>query len=581
MSQKRLKKLKKQAVLETRHEVIKENKVFLPKFWDIIKKNWIFLLVISLLGILVYANGLKGDFVSDDYASITQENMIGDFGYMFSKSGMPGNSQYLLTYLTYKLFGYSSPVPYHILSLICFLIFNVVAYVSLVLIIRNELISKLSILLFVVLPIHVEAVTWISGRIYLILGIYILLSLINFIYYLDNGKYKYLAFSALFFILGFLTDRPRPFAVFFLMALYVLYIGWNKVKDKLIKLWWIVGALTLISIIIAWPYIKTRIGIVNSGVNASDSIFYDPFFQYPTSIPKYLQLLWFPFDLTLYHTLYILPNWLNWLILINYLALVIYFYFVDKRYFWALSFIFISIIPSISPVKVSWLVAERYIFLGSLGFCLFLGLLIYEHSSKLKILMPTIFISLMIVYGVRTYLRNIDWLTNHNLWVNTCQVSPNSHNAWNNIGDDYDKLKDYSDAVKGFTQSVLVKPNYADAYHNRANIFFKVGRFDLARESYETALRFNPDLYQTYLSLTQIDLYENKLDLALAHANNAVKLQPSDVQSNYVLGIVAAKIGRVDDAKKIFQSILNVYPTYTPALEALKSVESAIKSQVK
>ena len=180
----------------------------------------------------------------------------------------------------------------------------------------------------------------------------------------------------------------------------------------------------------------------------------------------------------------------------------------------------------------------------------------------------------MVYYGVRTYTRNIDWSTNHNLWVNTCQVSPNSHNAWNNIGDDYDKLKDYDNAVKGFTQSVLVKPNYADAYHNRANIFFKTGRLDLARESYDTALRFTSTLFQTYLSLTQIDLNEGKFDLALAHASKAVEIQPGDPQANFVLGVVLAQGGRVEEAKNIMKQILTIYPDYKMARDALTQLES-------
>jgi len=49
-----------------------------------------------------------------------------------------------------------------------------------------------------------------------------------------------------------------------------------------------------------------------------------------------------------------------------------YFFFKDKRYFFALSFIVAAILPSMAPAKVSWLVAERYAFLASLGFCLFL-----------------------------------------------------------------------------------------------------------------------------------------------------------------------------------------------------------------
>jgi len=272
--------------------------------------------------------------------------------------------------------------------------------------------------------------------------------------------------------------------------------------------------------------------------------------------------------------MYVLPTWLNWLILLNYLALIVYFYFKDKQYFFALSFIFVAIAPSIAPIKVSWLVAERYMFLGSLGFCWFLGLLFNDHRKKLKYLTPTLLFSLLVYYGVRIYSRNIDWSTNHNLWVNTCQVSPNSHNAWNNIGDDYDKLKDYDNAVKGFTQSVLVKPNYADAYHNRANIFFKTGRLDLARESYDTALRFSPTLFQTYLSLTQIDLNEGILDLALAHASKAVEVQPADPQANFVLGIVLAQAGKIEEAKNIMKQILAVYPDYKMARDALTQLES-------
>jgi tetratricopeptide (TPR) repeat protein len=272
--------------------------------------------------------------------------------------------------------------------------------------------------------------------------------------------------------------------------------------------------------------------------------------------------------------MYVLPTWLNWLILINYLALLVYFYLKDKKYFFALVFIFVAIAPSIAPIKVSWLVAERYMFLGSLGFCWFLGLLVNDHWKKLKYLTPTLLLSLLVYYGARTYSRNIDWSTNHNLWVNTCQVSPNSHNAWNNIGDDYDKLKDYENAVKGFSQSVLVKPNYADAYHNRANIFFKTGRLDLARESYDTALRFSPTLFQTYLSLTQIDLNEGKFDLALNHASEAVKIQPNDSQANFVLGIVYAQIGKIEEAKKIMKQILTAYPDYKMARDALTQLEN-------
>jgi len=317
-----------------------------------------------------------------------------------------------------------------------------------------------------------------------------------------------------------------------------------------------------------------RVNIVNGEINGSGSVFYDPFFQYPTAMAKYLQLLFVPTDLTLYHTMYVFPIWLNWAILLSYLSMLIYFYFKNKKYFFALAFIFAAAAPSMAPVKVSWLVAERYMFLGSLGFAIFLGLMILDLSKYFKILPGLLFISLMILSVIRVWTRNIDWQTNHNLWVNTCQVSPNSHNAWNNIGDDYDKLKDYQNAIKGFTQSTIVKPNYADAYHNRANIFYKIGRLDLARESYNTALTFNPSLYQTYMSLIQIDLNERNGEQAMIHSSKLLEANPNDPQSRYVIGVVLAQFGQVDKAKEMFKSILVNYPNYTQARRALLELDA-------
>ena len=81
--------------------------------WGVVKMNWKFLGLICILIFGVYLNSLKGDFVSDDYATITQNPLIGNLGYMFNK----GNSMFLSNYLVFKLFGHGSSLPYHALSL--------------------------------------------------------------------------------------------------------------------------------------------------------------------------------------------------------------------------------------------------------------------------------------------------------------------------------------------------------------------------------------------------------------------------------------------------------------------------------
>jgi len=581
MSQRKLKKIR-QEIKKVEENIVEYEQSFSlrTKIKEIWKSNWLYLIGITLLVIVIYFNGMWGGFVSDDYASITANPYINDFWKMFSY----GNSMSFSTYLVSKLFGITSSVPYHILNLIIFILVCITLFVLMEIIFDNVWLTRLSVLLFAVHPIHVEAVSWISGRVYLLVSWYVLLSLICIIGYTRTRKNKYLWLAFFTFFLAFSTDRPRPFSLILLIMVYVLTMGIKNIRINWKKTSIVGLVLMSLFLIIAWQNIIYRINVVNSGYNASESVFYNPFFQYPTGISKYLQLLYFPIDLTLYHTMYIFPVWLNWMILLTYLTAIVYFYFKNKRYFFALSFILAAILPSIAPVKVSWLVAERYMFLGSFGFCMFMALLIIDISRKYKLLMPIITGLIVVFFGVRTVFRNVDWQTNHNLWVNTCQVSPNSHNAWNNIGDDYDKLAtaaktdiekkyQFDNAIKGFTQSTVIKPNYADAYHNRANIFFKIGRLDLARDSYNTALYYSPSLYQTYLSLTQIDLMESNLQLAYEHASKALQLDPTNPQAAYVLAIVYAQAGNKEQAITILKEILKQTPSFTMAKQALLQLE--------
>lgn len=561
MSQSRIKKIRKQQMLRQAETVLP--KTDLPSIRQILAENWKFLLILCLGTFLLYCNSLQGDFVSDDYASIPNNAQIGNFWVMAK------HTVGFLNWFTYVVFGYGSVVPYHVLSVLIYLMAIVLAYVLVERVFGDRLLSKVSVSLFAVLPVHVEAVSWISGRIYIILAVYILSGLLLFMRLIETKKWIYGLGVVTVFLLSFLTDKPRPVSLVFLILLYLFYVGKKLFAIDYRKVFWYGFAVILVLGMLVYPAIVDRVNTVNFGYRGDGSIFYNPFFQYPTGITKYLQLMWAPFDLTLYHTLYVLPVWLNWLVVGLLVSVLIWGWLKDRRYFFAVMFFLLSLAPSMAPIKVSWLVAERYIFLPSLGFCILLGLIMTDLYKRMKIVTPVLWLGLLVFYAVTTFARNKDWRTNHSLWVATVRVSPNSHNAWNNIGDDYDKLGDYANAIKGFTQSTVYKPNYADAYHNRANIYFKTGNLNLARESYELALKYNPNLMQTYVSLTQIDLNEEKFDLALKHAGKAVDLNPNNFQTRYIKGVVLNEMGKVKEAKQELEICINLNPGFKPAIEIL------------
>ena len=552
MSQKRLKRLRKETEILSGQKV----EIKVSGIREILRKNWKFLLILCLGVAVVYFNSLWGAFVSDDYATIPQNPQI-----MSLKAGVSGWMTGLTNWFLAVTFGIGNPIAYHVMNLIIYLLILLIGFVYLKLLFNDGVIPSLAVLIFAFLPIHVEAISWISGKPYLLNALFVLISMSLFILYskTENKKYLYYFIISLFF--AFAAEKVRSMALVILLVLYWVSFD-NKLKKKINigKILTVFGSLLILTLLVLSPNILDRINSVNSGINASDSIFYNPFFQYPTAIAKYLQLILVPTDLTLYHTMYTIPVWLNWLILITYLGSLVWFWFKDKKIFFALAFIFGAAAPSMAPVKVSWLVAERYMFLGSLGFGLLLAIVLEKFWESKKIIVVGGVSVLIAFYGARIVLRNVDWQTNHNLWVNTCQVSPNSHNAWNNIGDDYDKLAQYENAIKGFGQSFAIKPNYADAYHNQANIFYKMGRLDLARHGYEMALYYNPALTQTYQTLIQLDMVENnKIELS-KHLNTLISLQPNDLQIRYIAAIAYQKVGMLEEAKKIADEMYKYYP---------------------
>lgn len=565
MSQKKLKKIRKEEISRLGNNQVLEK---ISGIREILILNWKFLLILCLGVIAIYFNGMWGGFVSDDYASITQNPDIKNFSWAIKTMSVPAMSNHLLA----VIFGIESPIPYHVFNLILYLLILIFGFVFIFLITSNKTVSMLTLIIYSVLPVHVESVSWISGRPYLFVALFVLILLDLLILLVRKKQFKYFWWMLPILCLLFFTDRIRGFSFVILSIIYFLtYSQKIGLKIKFRKVFGIAILITILMAVISWPMINTRIESVNSGVNASESIFYDPLFQYPTAIPKYLQLILFPTDLTLYHTMYILPVWLNWLIVLTYLTAVIWFWFKNKNIFFGLIFIFAASAPSMAPVKVSWLVAERYVFFGSLGMALVLALYFERWWNKRKILTIISVSVLCVLYSIRIILRNIDWQTNHNLWVNTCQVSPNSHNAWNNIGDDYDKLANletteegklghYFNSIKGFGQSYAVKPNYADAYHNQANIFYKIGRLDLARNAYETAVKLNPNLFQTYLTLLQIDLAEKNESELLRHLGIIQTMKPNDLQVAYISAISYAQIGRVNEAKQLADMMYKQFP---------------------
>jgi tetratricopeptide (TPR) repeat protein len=99
-------------------------------------------------------------------------------------------------------------------------------------------------------------------------------------------------------------------------------------------------------------------------------------------------------------------------------------------------------------------------------------------------------------------------------------------------------------------------PQYADLWVNKGLISLRRGQEDKAKENFIKALRYNQEQAQAYNNLGYI-YYKNQ-EYGKAHDNfqRALKVNPDYLEARYNLALAYKDLGKRDEAKKEFRTIL-------------------------
>lgn len=473
-----------------------------------------------LINAIIYANAIGGNFISDDIPTIVNNPNI-------SKFSACENLTDVVNWVNYK-FYHLNPVPYH-LSSITFHTINSVLIFYFLMIFFGIWPSFWGALLFAAHPVHTEAVSWISGKGYLLAAGGIISSFILYLRATSGSKLnikKYIAsvFLCNPFFIGW-------YAVFYPLMLALYDFTYRKVQKK-----W---KLYLPYIGIASIYLLKTFWQINQRVDSLQKIntisvgTQNPIIKMIYSLLTHLKLLIWPMNLTLYHE----PNKISVpLIITGIIAIILMIWLLPllfrkaKPLFFAVGIFVIFLSFTFSPLQVSWLVAERYLYFPSISFCIFAAFLMNKSLSREKMkYIAVIFVLLLTsAYSVRTFLRNRDWKDRETFWRATAKVSPESPKAHNNMGDIYSSKGDLKKAKREFTLATRLNPNYADAYHNLALTYQNMGISNKAIENYKKAVSINPSIYQSYLNLSTLYFKNKNITLAIEYLKKAIEVTPEN-----------------------------------------------------
>jgi len=149
------------------------------------------------------------------------------------------------------------------------------------------------------------------------------------------------------------------------------------------------------------------------------------------------------------------------------------------------------------------------------------------------------------------------------------KINPDYAAGHNNLGFALNQLGQTPEAIEQYEQALRVDPNYVMAHNNLGNILGREGRVPEAIEQYEMALKVDPDHAETHANLGLLLLHTGQLAEAINHFEWALKSDPDYDEAQNNLGFALVREGRAFEAIEHFEAAIKINPDYVQAHDNL------------
>lgn len=566
------------------------------------------LIALAALTCIVYSNSLLNGFTIDDEFVFSDNHFVrhlSNLSHLFDRSYFQYSNEAsyrpvcTLTYFLDAALWHDWTMGPHLTNLVMYvgvvwLLFGCFRSIT-----QNQLAAFCGAALFAVHPVHTEVVNNISFREDLLITL--LLPASWLLYERAQRGHAWL-WIPLAWLCYFLATLAKEMAVMFPLLALLLEL---KEADANVKSLLDIRRLIFLAGLIACTvlFVEIRFHWMQFSGEAHQPPLGGSIINTLLSTTKiqayYLLLFFFPYQL---HALY--PSWMyspEWDTTFFFavaglailLAFVVYFrrarFFVFGVLWWFLSLAPVSnLYPLFNPM------AERYLLLPSVGFCLWIGWLIargLETKGRAFVIGAASLAG--IALAAMTFLRNPLWKDNLTLWRSTAAVDPGNPRVLANLATAYYQVGDYRQAIDYARLALRLR----DAQHERldpgpiylclGSAYFRLRDFDLAMEHMKRAernipMRFDLD-FATYRNLGLIYDEQQDLHAALQNYRRAAEIDPFRAEVWRKIAFCELRLGDRAQAEQDWQKARNLdrtVPTFDEA-ESLykKSVQEPLPNR--
>ncbi|XP_061920857.1 protein O-mannosyl-transferase TMTC2 isoform X2 [Entelurus aequoreus] len=166
---------------------------------------------------------------------------------------------------------------------------------------------------------------------------------------------------------------------------------------------------------------------------------------------------------------------------------------------------------------VGFVIAERVLYIPSVGFCLLVAtgartLYVRLKRRGHKAVLLGFCLGLVLLNGLRTIERNKDWSNEEKLYRSGISVNPAK--AWGNLGNVLKSQGKMAGAEKAYRNALHYRSNMADMLYNLGLLLQENERFSEALHYYKKAIGSRPTLASAYLNTGIILMNRGSLEEA-------------------------------------------------------------------
>ena len=476
----------------------------------------------------------------------------------------------------------SQAMIFHAFNILLHWLNGCLLYLLIMVFVSRPWIALLGACAFLVHPLQVEPVAWVSGQkdlLYTFFGLIALLLLLGIRKRKDQPLTQQLGttylFATGFFVLSLLS---KPTAIVFpWIAIGLLLLSHQNTKLKhalLLVTPWILLCLPIIWITKTtqstehFPYI---VPLWVRPLMAGDAIsFYLAKILFPLNlVPDYSRT-----PETVLGSPLVWVAWMAPLCLWKLLALRTSVGDILFKLF------LISILPVMGFVPFYFqlfsTVADRYLYFSMAIACL--GLCFILHHTK-SWAIPAIATSIVILFGVLSVRQGAVWQDSKTLFRHTIRISPNSVLAHNNLGTLVENEKDWVSAIHHYQETLNANRHAVAAKYNLGRLHAKLGKYAKGRDYFLEVLKTNPEVVGAQYSLGLIYSHFGQWQRAKTHLNKAFALRPNHVRAIRQLAFVHRKLGDLSQAKLLFEYTLRFDATHSKTFHQLARIYGELGDQ--